>query len=602
MEKEARKLSSGVPGSGLARESTWSGDGARSRRSGLIAREARRATDAVRRLGEDRLAARAAAGDEAAFAEIFRRYHQPLFRYSLALLHDPEDAADVLQTTMTKALTALEGGETVKGLRPWLFRIAHNAGVDLVRRRRPQAPIDELAEIESSDLTAPSAATEVESKAALAEAVVDIQSLPPRQQGALVMRELSSLSYTEIAAALATSQSAARQLVHQARNALHERRSGRSMDCEPVRQAISERDGRAPRERRLRAHLAVCEDCQEFQASIRRRRSALAALVPPLAPAAASDILTRLFEGGSHQGAGLTAGGVAAGGGLAKLAGASAATKVAAAAATGALVVAAGGGLVAAGGLLEAGDERRGPGGADQAGVPSFLRPDTPQLRPLPRPSERTGGGQGTGDESADTAGSGASAGASPTLATLAAAPIDGRGPVSRPNGVTVPDGRGPVELAGPVSSPVDGRGGVGLPAVGGGSPGVELPDVGGEPGVDLPGVDLPDVDVPELPDLPGTGGGGPIPDVDVEIPPVRVPEVDVPTGPVTVPQTPVTLPEVPTGVPSGPLSGGSPSLPSVSGSATSGTASSSGVTSAGGSATSGAAASASGAAGALGD
>jgi RNA polymerase sigma factor (sigma-70 family) len=549
--------------------STWSGGRGRPHGSGRIAREARRATEAVGRLGEDRLAARAAAGDEAAYAEIFRRYHQPLFRYSLALLHDPEDAADVLQTTMAKSLAALEGGETVKGLRPWLFRIAHNAAVDLVRRRRPQAPIDELAEIESSHLTAPSAATEVEGKAELAEAVADIQSLPPRQQGALVMRELSSLAYPEIAAALATSQPAARQLVHQARNALHERRSGRDMDCEPVRQAISDRDGRAPRERRLRAHLAVCADCQGFQASIRRRRTALAALVPPLAPAAASDILTRLFEGGSHQGAGLAAGSVAAGGGLAKLAGVSTATKVAAAAATGAVVVAAGGGLVAAGGLLEAVDERRGPGAADEAGVPSFLRPDMPELRPLPRPSERAGGGQRGGEQSAGTEGSADSATASPPLAALAAAPAAGRGPVSRPNGVTVPDGRGPVELAGPVSSPVDGGGGGGLSPIGGGSPGVELPDVGGGPGVDLPGVDLPGV--------------------DVDIPPVRVPDVQVPTVPVTVPQTSVTLPEVPTGVPSAPVPAGSPSLPSVGASAASGAGTSSSVSSAGGSGASGA-------------
>jgi hypothetical protein len=55
-----------------------------------------------RRVGEKRLAARAAGGDEAAFAEIYRRNHQALFRYGLALLHDPEDTADVLQTTMAK--------------------------------------------------------------------------------------------------------------------------------------------------------------------------------------------------------------------------------------------------------------------------------------------------------------------------------------------------------------------------------------------------------------------------------------------------------------------------------------------------------------------
>ena len=63
------------------------------------------------------------------------------------------------------------------------------------------------------------------------------------------------------------------------------------MDCETVREALSECHGKTPRDRRVRAHLAACSDCREFQASIKRRRMALAAFVPPLAPAAAGEIL-----------------------------------------------------------------------------------------------------------------------------------------------------------------------------------------------------------------------------------------------------------------------------------------------------------------------
>jgi hypothetical protein len=78
-----------------------------------------------------------------------------------------------------------------------------------------------------------------------------------------------------------------------------------------------------------------------------------------------------------------------------------------------------------------------------------------------------------------------------------------------------------------------------------------DLPDAGA-----LPEVELPDIDVPELPDdLPGTGGGAASHDVDVDIPPVRVPEVEVPEVPVSVPQV---------DVPSEPVPESGPSLPPV--------------------------------------
>ena len=63
----------------------------------------------ARLLPDSRLAERASRGDERAFAAIFRRYHQALYRYCLAILGDPEDAQDALQGTMVKALQALPG-------------------------------------------------------------------------------------------------------------------------------------------------------------------------------------------------------------------------------------------------------------------------------------------------------------------------------------------------------------------------------------------------------------------------------------------------------------------------------------------------------------
>jgi RNA polymerase sigma factor (sigma-70 family) len=331
-------------------------------------------------LSDDRLAAHSARGDSGAFAELYRRHHQRLYRYCLTLLHDPDDAADVLQTTMAKALGALERGERVKGVRSWLFRIAHNTAIDLVRARRPQAPLDALEEIESSALTAPSAASQAQSRAEMAETVADIRGLPRRQQSALVMRELAALPYDEIAGALETSPLAARQLVHQARSALHDTRSGRDMDCETARQALGERDGRRPRDRRVRAHVAFCDACASFGQSIQERRAALTAFAPPLAPAAATEILGRLLGAGSTSSAGLAGGGGLAAG-VGKLAAAPGIGKLAAAMAVGATAVAAAGGAAVVG----AGGDR-GEASADPAVTDSLLKPQPPGLRAMSPP------------------------------------------------------------------------------------------------------------------------------------------------------------------------------------------------------------------------
>src|SRR3954452_23214714 len=101
----------------------------------------------MRRLTDDELAAAVAAGDQRAFGVVFERYHEPLYRYCLSILRDPELAADALQNTMIAALRGLEGEERAIALRPWLYRIAHNQSISLVRRRREEEPFSDEAAV-----------------------------------------------------------------------------------------------------------------------------------------------------------------------------------------------------------------------------------------------------------------------------------------------------------------------------------------------------------------------------------------------------------------------------------------------------------------------
>ncbi len=268
------------------------------------------------------IARRAASGNQRAFAAIFERYHQDLYRYCAAILGNAEDAQDAVQNTMLKVLRALPGDGRELQLKPWLYRIAHNEAIDLIRARRGAEPIDAEA---ATGVAGP--AEEAEARGRLQQLISDIAELPDRQRGALVMREMGGLGYEQIGEALQTSPAVARQTLYEARLSLRQMKEGREMPCHEVMQAISDDDGRVLRRRDIRAHLHGCEDCRAFRSEIAERRRQFSSLAP--LPAVASAGILQSLLGGA--GGGASAAGGAAGVVAGKALGGSAAIKTAAA-------------------------------------------------------------------------------------------------------------------------------------------------------------------------------------------------------------------------------------------------------------------------------
>jgi hypothetical protein len=116
------------------------------------------------------------------------------------------------------------------------------------------------------------------------------------------MRELSGLPIEEIAGVLATSPGATKQVLFEARRALHDFAEGRAMECEKVRRVISDGDRRVLRGRKLSGHLRDCSGCRDFQDAISARSADLRALAPPLPGVAAATMLTRLLAHGMSGG------------------------------------------------------------------------------------------------------------------------------------------------------------------------------------------------------------------------------------------------------------------------------------------------------------
>lgn len=135
-----------------------------------------------------------------------------LHRYCARLTGSVVDGEDIVQDTLAKAFYALGMATSPPPLRPWLFRIAHNAAIDHLRRTRREvieAPDDELAD------DGPDPAT-------VRLALGSFVGLPVRQRSAVILKDVLGLSLEEIAETMDTTVMAVKAALVRGRAALRE--------------------------------------------------------------------------------------------------------------------------------------------------------------------------------------------------------------------------------------------------------------------------------------------------------------------------------------------------------------------------------------------
>src|SRR5512138_4042980 len=85
-----------------------------------------------------------AAGDRAEFARLVDAYSSPIYRLGLRMLGNPQDAEDVLQNTFLNVLTHISEFEGRSSLATWLYRIAANEALMLIRKKKPEVNLDDF--------------------------------------------------------------------------------------------------------------------------------------------------------------------------------------------------------------------------------------------------------------------------------------------------------------------------------------------------------------------------------------------------------------------------------------------------------------------------
>ena len=221
------------------------------------------------------LLARAGSADRQ-FERMYQRYVGDVYRYSLAVLRNAQDAEDVTQTTFLNALRAMQNGERPESPKNWLIAIAHNVCRQRFRQaqRRPQeSPFFEDA--------AEAAVPESDERYSAEDIQRALGQLAFNQRAALVMRELEGRSYAEIAEIMGLTVAAVETVLFRARRALREQLEG-SLSCAEAEFFLSKQtDGELARGERaqLRAHLRECPECETLARQQRASRGALKALL-----------------------------------------------------------------------------------------------------------------------------------------------------------------------------------------------------------------------------------------------------------------------------------------------------------------------------------
>ncbi len=162
--------------------------------------------------------ARARRGDRHAFSRLMEPYRRELVAYCYRLSGSLAEAEDLAQEAFVRAFRALDTFEGRATPRAWLYRIAHNLCLNHVQRRPPLwEPLEELDE---AHLTTPAETTGQGREDLRLGFVALVQSLPPRQRAALVLRDVLGWSAEETARILETTVPAVKNALARARQTL----------------------------------------------------------------------------------------------------------------------------------------------------------------------------------------------------------------------------------------------------------------------------------------------------------------------------------------------------------------------------------------------
>ncbi len=173
------------------------------------------------------------AGDRAEFARLVDTFSAPIYRLGLKMLGNTQDAEDILQNTFLNALTHLPNFEGRSSVSTWLYRIAANEALMLIRKRKSNINIEDMQHEDADDVPLPetfvdwSILPEKELLSSEGKDAIDkaIKKLPESLRMVFILRDVEDLSIKETAEILNLTEVNVKTRLLRARMALREQLS-----------------------------------------------------------------------------------------------------------------------------------------------------------------------------------------------------------------------------------------------------------------------------------------------------------------------------------------------------------------------------------------
>jgi RNA polymerase sigma-70 factor (ECF subfamily) len=156
-------------------------------------------------------------GDPDAFEQLVVRYQKPVFNAAYRLLGTAEDASDVTQAVFLRIVERIDDYDPQYRFFSWIYRIAVNESIDVLRRGGREEPLDEDSDFESA---APDPQAQYESRNAAARVQRALLAMKVEDRAVLTLRHFSECSYGEIAAILQLDEKTVKSRLFEARRRL----------------------------------------------------------------------------------------------------------------------------------------------------------------------------------------------------------------------------------------------------------------------------------------------------------------------------------------------------------------------------------------------
>lgn len=153
--------------------------------------------DSVHRASEAAIVKRIIAGDVECYGELMTLYEPKLLRYVHYLLHDSDVAADVVQETFIKAYQNLRAYDVHRPFSSWIYRIAHNQAMNMLKKERH---IDHTSAVEDNESNIEmTIETEIDQAILGKDMKICLDQLEVKYREVLMLQYYENMKYSEIA-------------------------------------------------------------------------------------------------------------------------------------------------------------------------------------------------------------------------------------------------------------------------------------------------------------------------------------------------------------------------------------------------------------------